>query len=180
MVSKSTLDTENYKPIKKLNLPRTEQINFNKALNDVIKKYKTNNPQLYNNLRTNICSEPMPCSVYCLPKDHKEGDLKGRPTDTPATKLSKYLAKELNTLLCYVPAHLRNTTDFIEFLNDFDRSSICGFCSLDICNLYGSIPIPLANRHSKPAEDCTEKSIYLNPLITMPFAGSAECVRKCA
>ena len=141
MVSKSTLDTENYKPIKKLNLPRTEQINFNKALNDVIKKYKTNNPQLYNNLRTNICSEPMPCSVYCLPKDHKEGDLKGRPTDTPATKLSKYLAKELNTLLCYVPAHLRNTTDFIEFLNDFDRSSICGFCSLDICNLYGSIPL---------------------------------------
>ena len=87
----------------------------------------------------------MPCPVYCLPKDHKEGELKGRPihaaTDTPATQLSKYLAKELNKLLCYVPAHLRNTTDFIEFLSDLDGSSICGFCSLDVCNLYGSIPL---------------------------------------
>ena len=62
-------------------------------------------------------------------------------TDTPATPLSKYLAKELNTLLCYVPAHLRNTTDFIEFLNDLGGSSIRGFCSLDVCNLYGSIPL---------------------------------------
>ena len=143
MVSKSTLDTENYKAIKKLNLPRTEQINFNKALNNVIKKYKTDYPQLYNNLRTNVCSEPMPCPVYCLPKDHKEGELKGRPihaaTDTPATQLSKYLAKELNTLLRYVPAHLRNTTDFTELLNDLDGSSVCG--SLEVCNLYGSIPL---------------------------------------
>ena len=92
-----------------------------------------------------MCSEPMPCPVYCLPKDHKKGELKGRPihaaTDTPATQLSKYLAKELNTLLCYVPAHLRNTTDFTEFWNDLDGSSICGFCSLDVCNLYGSIPL---------------------------------------
>ena len=31
MVTKSTVDTGNYKPIKKLNLPRTEQINFNKS-----------------------------------------------------------------------------------------------------------------------------------------------------
>ncbi|CAB3980386.1 Hypothetical predicted protein, partial [Paramuricea clavata] len=97
MVSKSTIDTGNYKPLKRLNLPRTEQINFNKVLNKVANKYKSSDPKMYNNLRANICSEPMPCPVYCLPKDHKEGDLKGRPihaaTDTPATRLSRYLAK---------------------------------------------------------------------------------------
>jgi hypothetical protein len=31
MVSKSTIDTGNYKPLKKLNLPRTGQIKFNKS-----------------------------------------------------------------------------------------------------------------------------------------------------
>jgi hypothetical protein len=77
---------------------------------------------------------------------HKEGDLKGRPihaaTDTPATRLSRYLAKQLNMLLRYVPAHLRNTADFIEFINNLDCSSIHGFCSLDVCNPSGSIYTP--------------------------------------
>jgi hypothetical protein len=98
MVTKSTVDTGNYKPIKKLNLPRTEQINFNKSINRIATKYETNHPKLYKDLKATICSEPKPCPVYCLPKDHKEGDLKGRPIhyaakDTPATFLSKYLAK---------------------------------------------------------------------------------------
>ena len=38
------------------------------------------------------------------------GDLKGRPihaaVDTPATSLSKYLAKALQPLLKHLPAHL--------------------------------------------------------------------------
>ena len=55
----------------------------------------------------------MPCPIYCLPKDHKEECLKGRPihaaTDTPATSLSKLLARSLNSLLKHVPAHLNNT-----------------------------------------------------------------------
>ncbi len=107
---------------------------------------------MYNNLRSNICSEPMPCPIYCLPKDHKEGELKGPPihaaTDTPTTRLSSYLAKQLNMLLRYVPAHLRNTADFIKFINNLDCSSVHRFCSLDVCNLYGSIPLDDLNENT--------------------------------
>ena len=86
----------------------------------------------------------LPCSTYCLPKDHeKDGDLKGRPihaaADTPATSLSIYLAKALQPLLKHVPAHLRNTEEFIEFISNTE--SVHGFCSLNVCNLYGSIPL---------------------------------------
>ena len=144
MVNKSTMESGNYQPVKKLNQPRTEQINFNKQLNIIIKKYEHEYPTLHKNLRQNICSDPLPCPVYCLPKDHKDGELKGRPihaaTDTPATSLSKYLTKSLNPLLKHIPAHLKNTEDFIEFLLEID-GDIQGFCSLDVCNLYGSIPL---------------------------------------
>lgn len=144
MVRKSTIDTGNYQEIKKLNQPRTEQITFNGKLNKIAQKYEREYPQLCKNLKFNICSEPLPCPIYCLPKDHKEGELKGRPihaaTDTPATSLSKYLANSLNPLLRYVPAHLKNTEEFIKFLSEID-GEIQGFCSLDVCNLYGSIPL---------------------------------------
>jgi hypothetical protein len=87
----------------------------------------------------------MPCPVYCLPKDHKEGCLKGRPihaaTDAPDTSLSKFLARSLNSLLKHVPAHLKNTQEFINFLKGMDGESIYNFCSLDVCNLYGFIPL---------------------------------------
>ena len=116
-------------------------------------KYKANHPKMYNNLRANICSEPMPCPVYCSPKGHKEGDMEGRPihtaTNTPATQLSKYFAKELNTLLDYVPAHLKNTADFAGFIKNLDWSSIHGFCSLNVCNLYGFIPLEDLNEKKK-------------------------------
>ena len=121
MVNKSTIESGNYHPVGKLNQTRTEQINFNKQLNKIIKKYEYEYPTLHKNLRQNIWSDPLPCPVYCLPKDHKDGKLKGRPihaaTDTPATSLSKYLTKSLNPLLKHTPSHLRNSEDFIEFLS---------------------------------------------------------------
>ena len=149
MVRKSTIDTGNYKTMKQLNLPRTEQIKFNTKLNLVAKRYARTDPKLHHALKQHICSEPLPCPVYCLPKDHKDGDLKGRPihaaTDTPATSLSKYLAKCLNPLLRHVPAHLKNTQDFINCLDQMEGETIHSFCSLDVCNLYGSIPLKDVN-----------------------------------
>jgi hypothetical protein len=145
MLLKSTTETGNYKELRKLNLPRTEQINFNRRLNNITKKYLYSDPRLYCELGSTICSEPLPCSAYCLPKDHKEGEFKGRPihaaTDTPATKLSKFLAKSLQVLLRHVPAHLKNTDEFIDFISDIDSELVHGFCSLDVCNLYGSISL---------------------------------------
>ena len=79
MVNKATVETGNYETLNKLNHPRTDQIDFNKKLkklNIVANKYKTKDPGLYKSLKSNICSEPTPCPVYCLPKDHKEGQLK--------------------------------------------------------------------------------------------------------
>ena len=105
---------------------------------------KTQQSKLWRDLKSHICSEPLPCPVYCLPKDHKEGNLKGRPihsaTDTPAIALSKYLVSSLKPLLNHVKSHLRNTDEFINFLNSIDNK-IHGFCSLDVTNLYGSIPL---------------------------------------
>ena len=117
MVNKSTIESANYHPVGKLNQPRTERITFNKQLNKITKKYEHEYPTLYKNLRQNICSDPLPCPVHCLPKDHKDGELKGRPihaaTDTPATSLSKYLIKSLSPLLKHIPAHLRNTDSLV-------------------------------------------------------------------
>lgn len=144
ILHKSTISTNNYQRRKsKLNQPRTEQIKFNGHLNKIAAKYSKTQPELSKALKYNICCEPLPCPVYCLPKDHKEGELKGRPihaaTDTPATRLSEFLARSLNNLLTHVPAHLKNTQEFIAFISTLDN--IKGFCSLDVCNLYGSIPL---------------------------------------
>ena len=38
-----------------------------------------------------------------------------------------------------MPAHLKDTQEFIDFILTFN--DIKGFCSLDFCNLYGSIPL---------------------------------------
>ena len=145
MLAKSTVDFENYIKLKRLNQPRTEQINFNRRLNEVAHKYQYSNPKLRKDLKATIRSEPLPCTSYCLPTDYKDGDLKSGPThaavDTPATSLSKYLAKALQPLLKHVPAHLRNTEEFVDFLSNLDGKSVHEFCSLDVSSLYGSIPL---------------------------------------
>ena len=107
-----------------------------------IYKYSKTHLELSKAFKDNICCEPLPSSVYCLPKDHKKGELKGRPihaaTDTPATRLLTFLVKSLNNILTHVAAHLKNTQEFIDFISTLD--DIKGFYSLDVCNLYGSIP----------------------------------------
>lgn len=79
----------------------------------------------------------------CLPKDHKEGELNGRPIhaaiDTPATHLSKFLSNSLKSILTHIPAHLKNTQEFVNFISTLDN--VKGFCSSDVSNLYGSFPL---------------------------------------
>ena len=48
-------------------------------------------------------------------------------------------------LLHHVPAHLRNTEEFIDSLKILDADKVHGFCSLDVNNLYGSIPLEDVN-----------------------------------
>ena len=85
--------------------------------------------------------------LYGLPKDHKR-DIPLRPIvsacDDPVDKLTWVLEKVVSQLLPFVPAHLKNTTQFLEQLSEhypggFEPGTI--LFSIDVTNLYGSIPI---------------------------------------
>ena len=85
---------------------------------------------------------------YGLPKDHKES-VPLRPVISacggPTEKTSCLLERILHQLLKYVPTHLWDTTDFLKRLSanaegkEIPQGSI--FFSIDVVNLYGSIPI---------------------------------------
>ena len=85
--------------------------------------------------------------LYGLPKDHKPG-VPLRPIVSacgdPLDKISQLLEKILNQLLKIVPAHLVNTDQYLRRLSDtypghmLPAGSIV--FSVDVTNLYGSIP----------------------------------------
>ena len=85
--------------------------------------------------------------LYGLPKDHKR-DLPLRPIvsacDDPVDKLTWLLERVVTQLLSYVPAHLKNSSQFLEKLSaqypeGFEEGTI--LFSVDVVNLYGNIPI---------------------------------------
>ena len=85
---------------------------------------------------------------YGLPKDHKES-VPLRPVISacggPTEKTSCLLERILHQLLKFVPTHLWDTKDFLDRLSTHSKGpgipegSI--FFSIDVVNLYGSIPI---------------------------------------
>ena len=72
MLTLATLDSGNFRP-QRTTKPLTEQAKFNKKLTSIATNYKLTDTTLHIHLMRCTCSEPMPCGVYCLPKDHKEG-----------------------------------------------------------------------------------------------------------
>ena len=122
--------------------PASIQNTFNKKLNSIAKKY----PDLLRMFSKCLCSEPLPSKLKVLPKDHKAGSLKTRPivaaVDAPATKLSKFLTGILNPLIRkYVHAHIGSTEDFTASIRNITMEESYQFASLDVINLYGSIPV---------------------------------------
>ena len=85
---------------------------------------------------------------YGLPKDHKPA-VPLRPVisgcDGPTKKTSCLLERILKQLLKFVPTHLWNTQDFLNKINSHvERQGIpegAIFFSIDVINLYGSIPV---------------------------------------
>ena len=85
---------------------------------------------------------------YGLPKDHKPS-IPLRPVisacDGPTNKTSCLIERILKQLLKFVPTHLWNTQDFLNKIrahserNDIAEQAI--FFSIDVVNLYGSIPV---------------------------------------
>lgn len=125
-------------------LPSTTQQRFNRQIQAIASHYSDNDTRI---AISNVCiTEPMPSKPYALPKDHKPGELKGRPiistVDSVVKPLSVLLAKVLNPLVrLHVPAHLESTSEFIEALQQSELPGEFTFGSLDIVNLYGAIPI---------------------------------------
>ena len=85
--------------------------------------------------------------LYGLPKDHKR-NMPLRPIVSacgdPLDKLTWLLERVVTQLLPYVPAHLKNTSQFLEKLSDrypagFEQGTV--LFSVDVVNLYGNIPI---------------------------------------
>ena len=131
----------NYEVINTRRLPSTEQIIFNKSLENIAKKYEE---PLKSLIQSTKCNEPTPSIMYCVPKDHKE-ILKGRPivnaTDTPSTALCKLLGDIMKPLLDHIPSHIKDSSDFIRNIKKHKWDEKDQFGSLDVTNLYGSIPI---------------------------------------
>ena len=64
--------------------------------------------------------------------------------DDSVDKLTWFLEKVVTQLLPYVPAHLKNTSQFLDkvsaqYPNGFEEGTI--LFSIDVINLYGNIPI---------------------------------------
>ena len=103
----------NYLPLNKQILPSSLQQSFNRKLNTIVKEIQ---PNIASWLNHGKCSEPVPCQMTIIPKDHKQ-PLSGRPlvaaTDSPGTKLSKILADLMKPLLDKVSSHLSSTSNLI-------------------------------------------------------------------
>ena len=125
------------------NLPITEQLKFNKAIERIALRYS--NQGLASYIRSCKCSEPLPNTCYALPKDHKEAPLKGRPIiaaqNSCSTKLANMISNNLKLILPKVKAHLTSTQHFLNDLTEFGDLSGLRMASLDVSNLYGSIPL---------------------------------------
>ena len=131
----------NYTKINYIKLPKTEQLIFNKDLEEIAIKY---NEPIKSLLLSTKCNEPIPSSMYFVPKDHKD-IIKGRPivsaSDTPSTSLCKLLGDLIKPLLDFIPAHLKDSNEFVKRIRNYQWNKDDNFGSLDVQNLYGSIPI---------------------------------------
>lgn len=93
---------------------------------------------------------------YGLPKDHKP-DVPLRPVVSgsggPTEKTACLLEQILKQLLVFIPTHLRDTKDFLSRANDHCKSQPLAedaiFFSIDVVNLYGSIPVEEAIEAAK-------------------------------
>ena len=135
-------DRSNYEVLDKNPVPKVEA--ESKRLFKAVTKDK---------LPENIVKELTPCHsrtpvFYGLPKDHKES-VPLRPVISacggPTEKMSCLLERILKQLLKFVPTHLWDTGHFLTRLGQHSREhgipKGCIFFSIDVVNLYGSIPI---------------------------------------
>jgi len=125
--------------------PKTIQSAFNRIIDRISNQYD-NNSSIYTEISSCKTSEPLPSHPYSLPKDHKEGPLKGRPiistVNSVIRKLAQFITKILSPLVKeYIPAHIESSVEFKQFIENVHCGENESFFSLDVKNLYGSIPL---------------------------------------
>jgi len=125
--------------------PKTIQSAYNKIIDKIACQYPIDS-LIRKEIMSCKTSEPLPSNPYTLPKDHKDGPLKGRPiistVNSVTRKLAQFLTKVLSPLIKqHVHAHIESSLQFRDFVESLVCSSNHSFFSLDVTNLYGSIPI---------------------------------------
>ena len=140
-IEKASSITSQYEPVAKNPTPRLEA---------ATKKIISQN--LAGKVPDKITSAIKPSSsrtaeLYGLPKNHKT-DIPLRPIVSacgdPLDKLTWFLERIITQLLTFVPAHLKNTYDFLNRLNQTFPTGVPAdsiLFSVDVANLYGNIPI---------------------------------------
>jgi len=130
-------------------LPSTVQKRMNDKFSSIANNY-VSLPAVFSRLSSLKVTEPLPSQPYVLPKDHKEGELKGRPIisscNSAVKKLAVFLCELLNPLVkSFISAHLESTIQFKNLIDGKKMESNWKFFSLDVTNLYGSIPLDTPN-----------------------------------
>lgn len=144
--------------VKKVDEILQDDNNYEKLQNNPTAKVEAGTKRIFkavtkDKLPSTLAAELVPSHsrtpvMYGLPKDHKE-NVPLRPIISacggPTEKTSWLLERILNQLLQFVPAHLRNTDDYLKRLAekypDQQLPENAIIFSIDVVNLYGSIPL---------------------------------------
>jgi len=138
-------DRETYKP-----LTESKQNAIEKQANKLIKNTLENKGFSKSDLQKLISTGGKPATFQAFVKDHKEKE-EGFPLrpiasvrNTATEKVDWLVGKILSQLVQYVPANVKNTRDLLDNIklietDDFNLNFT--FVSLDVVNLYPSIPI---------------------------------------
>ena len=90
--------------------------------------------------------------LYGLPKIHKQG-IPLRPiisfVESPTYNLSKEIARNLSHLVGRSERHVKNSYDFVEFLNTIEVGDNESMVSFDVVPLFTKIPVDLAMEIAK-------------------------------
>ena len=139
---RKTFKGQNYQPLEK-DITSKVEAKVKRAFKQTVRGKLPDD--LVNDLTPNHSRTPV---FYGNPKDHKPS-VPLRPVVSncggPTEKTSVMLEKILHQLIEYVPLHLRDTDDFLEKLGEYWRGQDVPedaiFFSVDVVNLYGSIPL---------------------------------------